>query len=104
MDTRKGAYYWRAIVLCVKPPMKIAPLPSDYTRGLFGQMSPSRCTPRPPAMLDPTLCHHCNKNKLNPKDRYFLPEAKHTRRVIPPALHPSLFVRPLAGVMFRGSR
>jgi hypothetical protein len=24
-------------------------------------------------MMDPTLCHYCNKSKLDPKDRYFLP-------------------------------
>lgn len=37
-------------------------------------MSPSRkYSPPPPVMMDPTLCHYCNKNKLDPKDRYFLP-------------------------------
>jgi hydrogenase maturation factor HypF (carbamoyltransferase family) len=29
--------------------------------------------PPTPAMLDPKLCHYCHKNKLDPKDRYFLP-------------------------------
>jgi len=24
-------------------------------------------------MMDPTLCHYCNKNKLDPTDKYFLP-------------------------------
>jgi hypothetical protein len=24
-------------------------------------------------MLDPKLCHYCHKNKLDPKDKYFLP-------------------------------
>jgi hypothetical protein len=26
-----------------------------------------------PTMFEPSLCHYCNKNKLNPKDQYFLP-------------------------------
>jgi len=24
-------------------------------------------------MSDPAFCHHCNKNKLDPDDKYFLP-------------------------------
>jgi hypothetical protein len=24
-------------------------------------------------MYDPTLCHYCNKKKLDPKEKYFLP-------------------------------
>jgi len=24
-------------------------------------------------MMDPTLCHYCNKNKLDPTEKYFLP-------------------------------
>lgn len=26
-----------------------------------------------PKMFDPTLCHYCNKNKINPNEKYFLP-------------------------------
>jgi hypothetical protein len=26
-----------------------------------------------PKMFEPSLCHYCNKNKLDPKDEYFLP-------------------------------
>ena len=37
-------------------------------------MSPK---PNPPLtagkMHDPAFCHYCNKNKLDPKDKYFLP-------------------------------
>jgi hypothetical protein len=37
-------------------------------------MSAARKSELPPrAMMDPTLCHYCNKNKLDPKDQYFLP-------------------------------
>ena len=37
-------------------------------------MSPSKnYEPPPPAMQDPKLCHYCHKNKLDPKDEYFLP-------------------------------
>ena len=24
-------------------------------------------------MFDPFFCHHCNANKLDPKDKYYLP-------------------------------
>jgi len=24
-------------------------------------------------MFEPSLCHYCNKNKLDPKDKYYLP-------------------------------
>jgi formylmethanofuran dehydrogenase subunit E len=24
-------------------------------------------------MFDPSFCHHCNENKLDPKDKYYLP-------------------------------
>jgi hypothetical protein len=37
-------------------------------------MAPSKQRrPPPPPTHDPALCHYCHKNKLNPKDRYFLP-------------------------------
>jgi hypothetical protein len=37
-------------------------------------MTPSRKHESPPpVMMDPTLCHYCNKNKLDPSDKYFLP-------------------------------
>ena len=37
-------------------------------------MSPARkYEPPPPVMMDSTLCHYCNRNKLDPTDKYFLP-------------------------------
>jgi hypothetical protein len=37
-------------------------------------MSPTRnYSSPPPMMMDPTLCHYCDKNKLEPTDKYFLP-------------------------------
>jgi hypothetical protein len=24
-------------------------------------------------MFDPSFCHHCNVNKLDPRDKYYLP-------------------------------
>lgn len=37
-------------------------------------MSPARKYEAPPSvMLDSKLCHYCHKNKLDPKDKYFLP-------------------------------
>lgn len=27
----------------------------------------------PPVMAGPKLCHLCNKNRLNPKDKFYLP-------------------------------
>ena len=37
-------------------------------------MSPARrYEALPLVMLDPKLCHYCHKNKLDPKDEYFLP-------------------------------
>jgi len=36
-------------------------------------MTPARKAEPPlPAMQDPSLCHYCHKNKLDPKDKYFL--------------------------------
>jgi hypothetical protein len=26
-----------------------------------------------PKMFEPSLCHYCNKNKLDPNEKYFLP-------------------------------
>ena len=53
-------------------------------------MAPSKQRrPPPPPTHDPALCHYCHKNKLNPKDRYFLPNgiqvckecaARHSKR------------------------
>lgn len=37
-------------------------------------MAPTRnIEPPPPEMQDSRLCHSCNKNRLDPKDVYFLP-------------------------------
>ena len=36
-------------------------------------MSRQEFTPPTPQMQDSSLCHYCHKNKLNPKDRSFLP-------------------------------
>ena len=37
-------------------------------------MSPrKKYRPPPPVMQDPTLCHYCHKNKIDPKDKHFLP-------------------------------
>ena len=37
-------------------------------------MTPAKKSEPPtPAILDPKLCHYCHKNKLDPKDKYFLP-------------------------------
>jgi len=36
-------------------------------------MARSKYRPPPPTpAYDPSLCHYCHKNKINPKDRYFL--------------------------------
>ena len=36
-------------------------------------MSPRRDPIIAPKMFDPSLCHYCNKNKLDPKEKYYLP-------------------------------
>jgi hypothetical protein len=37
-------------------------------------MAPAKKSETPPlAIQDPSLGHYCHKNKLDPKDRYFLP-------------------------------
>jgi hypothetical protein len=37
-------------------------------------MTPVRKAEPPlPAIQDPSLCHYCHKNKLDPKNKYFLP-------------------------------
>ncbi|HEU5409173.1 MAG TPA: hypothetical protein VFU48_15505 [Nitrospira sp.] len=43
----------------------------------------ARKQPQPAALpqdvtKDPTLCHYCNKNKLNPNEEYFLPNGIHS--------------------------
>jgi len=36
-------------------------------------MSPKSQPIIAPKMFEPSLCHYCNKNKLDPKDKYYLP-------------------------------
>jgi hypothetical protein len=37
-------------------------------------MAPTKKSePPPPAIQDSSLCHYCHKNRLDPNDKYFLP-------------------------------
>src|SRR5215472_9028924 len=51
--------------------------PTKLTFAAGSEKNPMTPTKRPepplPAMQDPLLCHYCNKNKLDTKDKYYLP-------------------------------